>query len=41
MLKRTTDRARMKETLDGAIVELNAIAGLLMPERSAPPARKE
>jgi len=42
MLKRTTDSARMKETLDGAIVELNAIAGLLMPERSAPPAaRKE
>jgi len=38
MQKRTADGARMKETLDGAIVELNAITGSMMPERSAPPA---
>lgn len=36
MEKRTADGARMKETLDGAIVELNAITGSMMPERSAP-----
>ena len=37
MQKRTADGARMKETLDGAIVELNAITGSMMPERSAAP----
>jgi hypothetical protein len=36
MQKRMADGARMKETLDGAIVELNAIAASMVPEKSQP-----
>ena len=36
MQKRTADGAKMKETLDGAIVELNTIVGSMMPEKAAP-----